>query len=317
MTEQILEQSAPSATRVQDFDVQETAPTRSVESATATGESQDASGTPLSSKVSWGDAGNDDFDYIPVSPWAPVALGLGLLGLTGFLGIFGLYVAFFGIFVGIAAVARIRAAAGEAKGSVLAIVGLVLSAASFLLGSAKMAHAYSTEVPEGFQRVNFPRDVAEKQFLYIDGHRKLHPDVASLIDQKVYLKGFMWATQDTEGLTQFILLKDNGECCFGGKPKAHDYIWVKLPTYPNGQRPAISYRSAALTEMPLTDEEKQKLQLPHDMKLTTKAYLGMVAVAGVLHADVTAGENGAREDYEFAAVYSLDAELVEEAWTRF
>jgi hypothetical protein len=272
----------------------------------------------LKSSGAWGESSEgEDFEYIPVSPWAPIALSLGLFGLTGFLGIFGLYVAFFGIFIGIAAVVRIRASAGFVKGTGLAVAGLVLSIASFVLGSAKMAHAYSTEVPDGFQRVNFPKDVAEKQFVYVAGHRKLHPDVASLIGKKVYLKGFMWATQDTEGLTHFILLKDNGECCFGGKPKSHDYIWIKLPAFNDGQRPALSYRSSGMSVKKLTDEEKKKLPVEFDFQLTTRAYLGMVAVAGVLSADVKAGENGPPDDYEFAPVYSMDAELVEDAWTRF
>ena len=266
----------------------------------------------------WGEASDgEDFDYIPVSPWAPIALCLGLLGLTGFIGIFGLYVAFFGIFIGIAAISRIRASAGFVKGTGMAVTGLVLSVACFVLGSAKMAHAYSTEVPEGFARVNFPKDVAEKQFVYVGGHRKLHPDVAALIGQKVYLKGFMWATQDTEGLTRFILLKDNGECCFGGKPKSHDYIFITLATFNESKRPQVSYRAPGLSVKELTPEEKEKLGVSKEFQLTTMAYLGMVAVAGVLEADVKAGEKAVAEDYEYAPVYSMKAELVEEAWTRF
>ncbi len=266
----------------------------------------------------WGASSEgEDFDYIPVSPWAPIALSLGVFGLTGFIGVFGLYVAFFGIFIGIAAVTRIRASAGFVKGAGLAVTGLVLSVASFGLGSAKMAHAYSTEVPEGYQRVNFPKDIAEKEFVYVAGHRKLHPDVTPLIGQKLYLKGFMWATQDTEGLTRFILLKDNGECCFGGKPKSHDFIFVKLDSFPEGQRPALSFRSSGMSDTKLAEDAKKAIEAKHDFQLTTRAYLGMVAVAGVLHADMKAGGKGPSEDFEFAPVYSMDAELVEDAWTRF
>ena len=266
----------------------------------------------------WGESSEgEDFDYIPISPWAPIALSLGLLGLTGFIGIFGLYVAFFGIFIGIAAITRIRASAGSVKGTGMAAIGLVLSLASFALGSAKMAHAYSTEVPEGFARVTFPKDIADKQFVYINGHRKLHPDVAALVGQKVYLKGFMWATQETEGLTRFILLKDNGECCMGGKPKSHDFIFVTLKSFNEGERPPLSYRASDLAVKELTAEEQEKLGVTNKLQLTTPAYIGMVAVAGVLQADVKAGEGSPSEDYDFAPVYSMEAELVEEAWTRF
>ncbi len=266
----------------------------------------------------WGETSDgEDFDYIPISPWAPIALSLGLLGLTGFIGIFGLYVAFFGIFIGIAAITRIRASAGSVKGSGMAVIGLVLSIASFALGSAKMAHAYSTEVPEGFARVTFPKDISDKQFVYVNGHRKLHPDVAALVGQKVYLKGFMWATQETEGLTRFILLKDNGECCMGGKPKSHDFIFVTLKSFNDGERPPLSYRGPDLEAIELSAEAKEKLGVNNKWQLTTPAYIGMVAVAGVLQADVKAGAGSPSADFEFAPVYSMEAELVEEAWTRF
>ena len=67
----------------------------------------------------------------------------------------------------------------------------------------------------------------------------------------------------------------------------------------------------------LTQEQKDKLGLKTDFQLTTRSFLGMVAVAGVMQADVKAGEKGASEDFEYAPVYTMEAELVEEAWTRF
>jgi len=259
----------------------------------------------------------DDFDYVPVSPWAPTALCLGLLSLTGFMGLFGLYIAGFGVFIGIAALSRIRASDGATKGGLFAATGLLLSACSLVLGSVKMAHAYSTEVPEGYQRVNFPREIADRQFVYIGGRRKIPPEVAPLLEKPVYLKGFMWATQSTDGLPRFILLKDNGECCFGGKPKSHDFITVTLKSYPDGQRPPLAARASGMSDMVLNAEEMKKWGAQFPNQLTTKAFIGMVAVAGILHADPKAGENGSRDDYEFAQVYTMDAELVEEAWTRF
>lgn len=53
-------------------------------------------------------------------------------------------------------------------------------------------------------------------------------------------------------------------------------------------------------------------------QMVTRAYVGMVAVAGVLEADVRAGTGGPRDDFEYAPVYKMkNVELVEEAWTRF
>lgn len=220
-------------------------------------------------------AGNDEFDYTPVSPWGPIALVMGLSSLTGLMNsVFGLCLAFIGVLIGIAAVIRIRAEQGAVKGSGFAVSGMILSALCLVLGSAKLSHAYQTECPEGYIRVNFPKEISDRQFVYFGGNRRLHQDVAPLIGQKVFLKGFMWQTQKSEGLTEFVFLKDNGECCFGGDPKPYDMMMVKMA----GEQ-------------------------------TTRAYTCMVAVSGVLNANVNAGEG--------EPVYTVDADIVEEAQTSF
>lgn len=266
----------------------------------------------------WSDAETgDDFDYVPVSPWAPLSLVAGVVSLTALLNLFGLYLALFGLLVGLAAVLRIRSSLGAVKGQPMAAAGLLLASLSVVGGGYRTAHAYRHEVPDGFRRVHFPKEIAELQFVYINGKRKIPAEVAELVGKKVYLKGFMWATQDTEGLTRFILLKDNGECCFGGRPKSHDFITVTLDAYPEGQRPGLASRARGMSDKVLTAEEQQALGAKYSNQLTTKAFVGMVAVAGVLHADPKAGESGEPADFEFAPVYTMDAELVEEAWTPF
>ena len=147
--------------------------------------------TSVSHAVAWGSTSDgEDVDYVPVSPWAPIALCMGMLGLTGFIGYFGLYVAFFGIFVGIGAIKQIRSSGGFVKGTWMATLGLMLSICSFGLGSAKMSYDYQHEVPEGYQRVNFQKDVAEKQFVFHGGYRKLDPEVTAVDWQKGLSEGF-------------------------------------------------------------------------------------------------------------------------------
>lgn len=229
---------------------------------------------PQTEKTSWSNSAEfDDFNYVPVSPWGPLALVMGICSLTGFLGIFGLYLAFVSVIIGVVAVNQIRKAEGAVKGIIFAILGVTLASGSLVFGSVKMVRDYATECPEGFLRVNFPRDISAKQFLYMP-QRRLHPDVAPLEGKPIFLKGFMWQTEKSEGLTEFVLLKDNGECCFGGKAQPYDMMRIRLQ---NG--------------------------------LTTRAYIGKVAVAGVLRVDLEAGED--------APVYTIDATMVEEARTRF
>lgn len=200
-------------------------------------------------------AGIDEFAYTPVSPWGPIALVLGLSSLTGLTNnVFGLVLAFVSTIVGIVAFFRIRGSAGTFRGTGFALTGMILSVLCLTLGSVKLSHAYQTECPEGFVRVNFPNEISKKEFVFYGGARRLHPDVAPLIGKQVFLKGFMWQTQRDEGLTSFVLLKDNGECCFGGSPKPFDMMVVNMAG-----------------------------------DSTTRAYNCMVAVAGTLNANVNAG----------------------------
>ena len=328
MTEQTLErplQADADASRVPATDSAAYRPGVGVQNVSSVDGATTVDESPVSNAVAWGTTSEaQDLDYVPVSPWAPIALCMGLLGLTGFIGYFGLYVAFFGIFVGVGAVRQIRSSGGFVKGTWMATLGLVLSICSFSLGSAKMSYDYQHEVPEGYQRVNFQRNVAEKQFVFVGGYRKLDPEVAAVIGKKVYLKGFMYATQANDGLRQFILLKDNGECCFGGKPKAHDYIIVTLPFLKSSSdRPEISERAGGMSVIEIPEADRKQLALSkdyqqEDYQLVTRAFTGMVAVAGVLEADVRAGEGGPPDDFDYAPVYKMkNVELVEEAWTRF
>ena len=236
-----------------------------------------AQSTSESAKSTWAPSADyDEFGYTPVSPWGPVALVLGFASLTAFTGeIFALGLAVVGVLVGIAAVVRIFSARGMVKGQGYAFAGVILSTVCVVLGGTQMARAYENECPPDHTRVNFPNEISKKQFVYYGGTRRLHPDVAPMIGTQVYLKGYMWQTRMAEGLTEFVFLKDNGECCFGGEPQPYDMMVVKMA---NG--------------------------------LTTKAFPNtLVAVAGVLNANVNAGDG--------EPVYTVDATLVERAPTIF
>lgn len=209
---------------------------------------------PTSEDFGWGaDAESVDFNYTPVSPWGTIAVVLAILGLTAFLGLFGIAVAAAAAIVSVAAIVRIRGERGMVRGMLPAGVGLLLSVSSVTGGIASQVYHYNHEVPEGYLRVNFPEEISARQFVYYGGQRRLHPEVAELIGEKVFLKGFMWLTQQDKDLEQFVFLKDNGECCFGGEPQPYDMMQVKL----------------------------------QDGK-TVDGHTGMVSVAGILRANVAA-----------------------------
>ena len=224
----------------------------------------------------WGaDNQSENFSYTPVSAWGMIAVVLGIFGLTAFMSLFGIAVAAAALVVSIAAIIRIRGEMGMVRGMLLAVLGLLLSLTSVSGGIVSQIYHYNHEVPEGYQRVNFPDEISARQFVYYrGGQRRLHPAVAEFVGKKIFIKGFMWLTQEDRGLEKFVFLKDNGECCFGGEPKPYDMMQVEL------------------------QDDK-----------TVDGHTGMVSVAGVLRANVAAGEG--------KAVYTLEAELVEPSRTRF
>jgi hypothetical protein len=167
-----------------------------------------------------------ELDYQPMPLSAPVALFLGIAAFSGLMGLFGLALAAVGILVSIGSYLQIRASQGRLSGTKMAVGGGVLSILFLGAGSYLMISDYKNELPPGYQRVNFPKEIAEKGFVVQDGHMDLHPDVKPLVDQPLFLKGYMWQQGTYE--SSFVLLKDNGKCCFGGNPAPNDMIYVRL-----------------------------------------------------------------------------------------
>jgi hypothetical protein len=83
---------------------------------------------------------------------------------------------------------------------------------------------YSVEVPEGYARISYEdlQPTAEKP-------RQPVPDSALALNGKnVFIKGYVYPGKDLEGISEFLLVRDQGDCCFGGQPKITDRIQVKL-----------------------------------------------------------------------------------------
>ena len=46
--------------------------------------------------------------------------------------------------------------------------------------------------------------------------------------QRIFIKGYIYPGRTKEGIRQFLLVRDQGDCCFGGNPKITDRIQVTL-----------------------------------------------------------------------------------------
>jgi hypothetical protein len=172
---------------------------------------------------------SNEFAYRPVPPLAVATFGAGLFSLIGIMVEFALPIAILGILFGFMAARQIRRADGDYSGGGITKIGIVLCVLCLVGGSVRLAYAIATEVPDGFRRVNFTRDISKKGFVFRDGVNEYHGDVKALDGQKLFIKGYMYPSGQMQGLREFILCRDSGECCFGGEPKLTDMIRVRVP----------------------------------------------------------------------------------------
>ncbi|MBI1311814.1 hypothetical protein GC176_11025 [bacterium] len=171
---------------------------------------------------------SNEFSYRPTPPSALVALITGLLSLLALLTPLALPLTVIGLVLALLALRTIRAANGEFSGKAISLIGLVLCTVSLVGGASWHSYAYATEVPKGYQRISFSRDVSKKGFVFANGVNSYHPDVKALDGQKVFIKGYMYPDGQMEGIRNFIFCKDSGDCCFGGSPKLTDMMEVVI-----------------------------------------------------------------------------------------
>ncbi len=54
------------------------------------------------------------------------------------------------------------------------------------------------------------------------------PSALALEGKKIFIKGYIYPGREKDGIRQFLLVRDQGDCCFGGNPKITDRIQVTL-----------------------------------------------------------------------------------------
>jgi hypothetical protein len=139
-----------------------------------------------------------------------------------------------GIVVSLQALSRIRQDSDQYTGRPLAMMGLVLSLVFLVSGLSYGGYVYATEVPEGYTRISFngmkPTKSQEQSGTVVP------PEIMALDGQRVFIKGYM--RQDSikvsKGISDFLLVRDNNECCFGDLSKIRYYDMIDVDmTGPN------------------------------------------------------------------------------------
>jgi hypothetical protein len=128
------------------------------------------------------------------------------------------------------ALSRIRREPERYSGKAMARIGLALSLVLLVGGVSYGGYVYATEVPNGYSRISFstmkPDELQER------GGVLVPPDVSSLEGKSVFIKGYIRPDSITvpHGIDQFLLVRDNNQCCFGdmSKIKYYDQVLVKM-----------------------------------------------------------------------------------------
>lgn len=175
--------------------------------------------------------GEPDYDsgytehYRALSPLAVVAGVLGLFSLTAFLSDVMLIVPVLGLIFGIVAWRRIAELPDELTGLTPAKIGVALSTVCLVGGVAWHTYVYMTEVPEGYQRVSFEDLRADPKV----PNQLIPPSAVDLVGKDIFVKGYIFAGgRQSEGIRKFVLVRDRGDCCFGGNPPITDRIQVSV-----------------------------------------------------------------------------------------
>jgi len=144
---------------------------------------------------------------------------------------------------------------------------LLIAIAACCWGSAL---SYADEA--GYKNITFD-DIKlelEKDEKYIP-EKHLNEKVDKLQGQKIRIRGWIHPSVFTQtGITQFVLVRDNQECCFGPGAALHDCILIEME----------SGKSTSFTTRPIAVEGVFKIEeIPGGPKGRQLAIYGMKAVS--------------------------------------
>jgi hypothetical protein len=162
--------------------------------------------------------------YRTVSAAAVVACVLGIVSITALADYWALKaIPVMGLVAGLVASRQIAKYPDELSGRKAALIGVALSAVFLTFGSGLSWWTYVAELPDGYERIGYEmlKPVAAAP-------NAPPPEAVALDGRRVFIKGYMYPTDQTEGVRRFVLCRDNGDCCFGGQPPKSDMVFVEL-----------------------------------------------------------------------------------------
>lgn len=138
----------------------------------------------------------------------------------------------------VACLAPLLAGCGDSTIARDAVIARPATAAAYA-GQQPAAPATEGAVVDAtFDDIKFPMEKTE-----LFQRSMLTPKVESLFGQRIRIRGYMYPTLRKKGLTQFVLVRDNMECCFGPGAALFDCILVTMAP---GQTAEYSIRPIAV-----------------------------------------------------------------------
>src|SRR4051812_31522270 len=162
--------------------------------------------------------------YRALSTAAVASLILGLLSWLAILDWMLIVVPVVGTALGTYALTSVRRHRDEVTGEKLARTGLILSVLFLVLGPSWLTYEYLTEVPDGYDRISYSDLQPDPE----QAGQQVPPSALDLEGKRVFIKGYVYPGREKDGIRQFLLVRDQGDCCFGGNPKITDRIQVTL-----------------------------------------------------------------------------------------
>jgi hypothetical protein len=179
-----------------------------------------------------------DIEYRSLSPAAIASAVFGLLsvlvrfaGQTSFESALAASpVPLIGAALGFLALRRISEAPDARSGRGAAIAGIALSLVFLVGGLAFAGYVRATEVPPGYVRTSFADFKPDEHD--IRGNRPVPPEVAALDGKKVFIKGYFRpdSSRFTSNVREFLLVRDNNQCCFGDLSTVQFFDQVAVAT---------------------------------------------------------------------------------------
>lgn len=175
-------------------------------------------------EASYSNNDSDDFAYKSLSRAGTLSLVFGLFGLLAWISPLLLFLPLVGFVFGVVSLRNIKKYPNELIGAPVAWTGLLLSFVMVVCSPTRHIYIYYTEVPEGFERVQFAVLNSPKGSPDIPT-----PEAIAMNGKKVFLKGYIHPTSiSSSSAKSFVLVPDMGTCCFGTQPPLTNMIQVRL-----------------------------------------------------------------------------------------